>query len=172
MRSTLYDNDVAAEANHVAHGEARGGKSPAVSGGRPRAIGKAIGKILVGATAGADLDSGLKLAAELATSNDAELVVLHVEPPLDARAVFDPDGDRPRPSPVGRLAREFPGLRVRASEARALPLRALCDVAEDEQPDLIVVAQGRARQRRGFLPKRASSALVERAPCAVVLVAA
>ena len=130
-----------------------------------------IGKILVGTTAGGGFDESLKLAAELASSNDAELVVLELAPPIDARDVFDPDGVSRQPSHVRRLESDYPGLRLRTSEARGLPVNTLCDVAEKERPDLLVVAQGR-RRRGALISRRASSALVERAPCSVLLVAA
>lgn len=133
---------------------------------------RTIEKILVGITPGTHFDNGLTLAAQLAVSHDAELVVLEVESSIDARTVFDPDAPPRRSIPVRRLNREFPGLRARASGTRGLPLRALCDVADHEQPDLIVVAHDSSRRRRGFLPRRATAALVRRSPCAVVLVAA
>ena len=116
------------------------------------------------------MDGGLKLAAELARLNEAELVVLELEPPVDARDLFDPDGFRPPSSAVPRLEGEYPGLRLRARAVRGLPLATLCDAAEDERPDLIVVAHGGGRG--GLLSAQASTALVERVPCAVLLVAA
>jgi nucleotide-binding universal stress UspA family protein len=130
-----------------------------------------IDKILVGTAAG-ESGGSLKMAAELATSNDAELVVLELEPIIDARQVFDPAGAPRRPDRAHQLALEYPGLRIRTSEVRSLPLHALCDVAEDEQADLIVVAQGGGRRSGALLSRRASTALVERAPCAVLVVAA
>ena len=130
-----------------------------------------IDKILVGMAAG-ESDGSLTLAAELATSNGAELVVLELEPLVDARHVFDPAGAPRRPSRARQLALEYPGLRVRTSEVRDHPLRALCEIAEDEQADLIVVAHGGSHRSGALLSRRASTALVERAPCAVLLVAA
>jgi nucleotide-binding universal stress UspA family protein len=44
-------------------------------------------------------------------------------------------------------------------------------VAEQEQPDLIVVGQARARRSTAPLSRRASRALVGRSSCAVLLVA-
>ncbi len=136
-----------------------------------------IDKILVGTAANESRET-LKVAAELATSNDAELVVLHVEPLVDARQIFDPEGvparDRSmdhRANPVADLCLQYPGLRVRTSTVQGHPLRVVCDVADSEQPDLIVVGQGRARRSGAPLSRRASRALVERSSCAVLLVA-
>ncbi|MGH9166096.1 MAG: universal stress protein [Acidimicrobiales bacterium] len=47
----------------------------------------------------------------------------------------------------------------------------MCALAESERPDLIVVDQGRRPGGVTVLSRRASQALVERAPCPVRLVA-
>ncbi len=127
-----------------------------------------IEKILVGTMAGDPSAATLELAAELAATHDAELVVLQLQPLIDARQVFDPGGVPAPTSPARRLGEEYPGLRVRTSEVRGQPLRTVCDMAKNERPDLIVVGHGRAG---ALLSRRASNALVERADCAVVLVA-
>jgi nucleotide-binding universal stress UspA family protein len=129
-----------------------------------------IGKILVG-TATNESDETLKVAAELATSNDAELVVLQMEPLVDAREIFDPEGVPGAAGSMADLRLQYPGLRVRTSTVHGYPLRVVCDAAEQEQPDLIVVGQGRARRSSAPLSRRASRALVERSACAVLLVA-
>jgi len=127
-----------------------------------------IEKILVGTMAGDRSAATLELAAELASTHDAELVVLRLQPLIDARRVFDPRSVPVAASPALRLGETYPGLRVRTSEVRGEPLRTVCDMAENERPDLIVVGHGRAG---ALLSRRASNALVERAPCAVLLVA-
>lgn len=137
-----------------------------------------IGKILVGTAANADSDETLNVAAELASTNDAELVVLNLEPLVDARHIFDPDGvpardgsRDDRESSMADLRLRYPSLRVRTSTVHGYPLRVVCDVAEHERPDLIVVGQGRPRRSSALLSRRASRALVERSSCAVLLVA-
>lgn len=130
-----------------------------------------IEKILVGTTAEDAAGASLAMAAELALTHGAELVVLQLEPLIDARRVFDPAGIPARGSRVGRLGHDYPGLRVRASEARGSSLRTVCDVAAEERPDLIVIGHGGARRGQAPLSRRASNALVERAGCAVLLVA-
>ena len=130
-----------------------------------------IGKILVGTAADDESAATMRLAADLAATHDAELVVLRLAPLVDARQVFDPDGVA-KPSKAGpSLGEQYPHLRVRTSEARGDALRTVCQVAEDERPDLIVVGRGSGRRGGSLLSRRASNALAERVPCAVLLVA-
>lgn len=49
-----------------------------------------VQKILVGTDTSAPAELAVEAAADLATSHDAELVVLYVRPRLDVRKVFDP----------------------------------------------------------------------------------
>jgi len=129
-----------------------------------------IAKILVGTAADDESGATLNMAAELAATHHAELVVLRLEPLIDARRVFDPTGI-PAPTTAGQRVRDaYPDLRIRTSDARGDALRTVCEMAETERPDLIVVGHG-ARRGNALLSRRASSALVERAPCAVLLVA-
>jgi len=130
-----------------------------------------IEKILVGTAADDEFGATLELAADLATTHDAELVVLRLEPLIDARRVFDPAGVRGRVGALDRLRDDYPALRIRSSEARGDALRTVCDAAENERPDLIVVGHGRGARGGALLSRRASNALVARAPCAVLLVA-
>jgi nucleotide-binding universal stress UspA family protein len=130
-----------------------------------------FGKILVGTSATADCDETLNVAAELATSNDAELVVLRMEPLVDAREIFDPASVPAGAGGPSELQLRYPGLRVRTSTVQGYPLRIVRDAAASEQPDLIVVGHGRSRHGAAVLSRRASKALVERSSCAVLLVA-
>lgn len=135
-----------------------------------RSWGRDIKKILVGTPLGGGGDAALLAAAALARAQDAELVVLSVEPPLDAREVFDPDGVPVAANHLPRLRREFPAVRIRARSVRGDAVRRMCEVASTEQPDLIVVPHGRAGGH-ALLTRRASRSLAERAPCPVLLVA-
>lgn len=129
-------------------------------------------RILVGTATTSDDGSGaLDTAAALARSYDAELIVLQVEPVIDARQVFDPEGvPEPRNHVLG-LRRDYPELRVRGQRARGSAVRTMCRVAEQERPDLIVVPHEGRTGVGGLLSRRASTALVELAPCPVLLVA-
>ena len=130
-----------------------------------------IQRILVGTGASDDAGPALEAAAELARSYDAELVVLQVEAMIDARHVFDPDGVPEPRNHLVPLRRDYPGLRVRSQRARGNALRTVCEVAEAERPDLIVVQHDRRSRISGLLSRRASSALAQMAHCPVLLVA-
>ena len=127
-------------------------------------------KILVGTTLRRAADPVVQAAAELASTYEAELVVLELEPLLDARNVFHPDGIPEEPTGVVPLDRRYPEVRVRSRRARGDAVTAVCEAAEQEAPDLIVVPRGGGRGD-AFLSRRASSALVSRAACPVLLVA-
>ena len=130
-----------------------------------------IQRILVGTPTSNESPAALEAAAELASSYDAELVVLRVEPEIDARQMFDPDGVPDPTDHVIPLRRRYPGLRVRSHNARGNAVRNVCQVAEDEGSDLIVVPQGRRAGADALFSRRASRVLAERAPCPVLLVA-
>ena len=130
-----------------------------------------ITKILVGTAADDESAASLQLAAELAATHDAELVVLRLQPLIDARRMFDPESVAGPARAGPDVSDDYPDLRVRTSEARGDALRTVCKVAEHERPDLIVVGHNGTRRGNGLLSRRASYALVERAPCAVLLVA-
>lgn len=127
-----------------------------------------IARILVATPTSENGAGALMAAAELAHTHEAELVVLQVAPVLDARSVFDPEGIPDPGRHLVPLRQSFPRLRVRNERAAGNPLRAVCQAAEQQGSDLIVVPQGR---RSGLLSRRASKALLERSPCPVLLVA-
>ena len=129
-----------------------------------------IEKILVGTTADDQDSAALGVAAKLALTHDAELVVLQLAPEIDAREVFDPEGI-PERAGLSRLRQDYPGLRVRTRVATGNALRTVCDTAELENPDWIVVGQGRGGRRGALLSRRAGRALVQRAAGTVLLVA-
>ena len=126
-------------------------------------------RILVGAAASEGSAAVLVAAAQLATTYGAELIVLDVEPVVDARHVFDPEGAPDGPSGVAQIARRFPGLQVRGQRIRGNPVRRVCEIASQEKADIIVLPHG--RRRGGGLSMKASSAVVEMAPCPVMLIA-
>lgn len=129
-----------------------------------------INKILVGTTQMRAADPVVQAAAELASTYEAELVVLELEPLLDARKVFHPDGIPGTPTPVMPLDRRYPDVRVRSRRARGDAVSAVCAAAEQEAPDLIVVPRA-GGHGDAFLSRRASTVLVSRAACPVLLVA-
>jgi nucleotide-binding universal stress UspA family protein len=126
--------------------------------------------ILVGTDTSASADLAVSAAAELATAHDAELLVVYVKPPLDAREVFDP-GKLPDPNGyLARLGERFPDTKVRTREEAGDPAETICDVAEDESVDVIVVGnRGTHGKKRWFLGS-VPNAIVQHAPCSVYIV--
>ena len=127
-----------------------------------------IRRILVGTSEAGQADPAVAAATRLASTFDAELVVLRLEPVIDARRLFDPDG-LPEPPEASTGAVEEASTR-QSVRARGNVVRAVCEAAVREHADLIVLPQGRSVSGR-IMSLRASRAVVERAPCPVVLVA-
>src|SRR5947208_1785654 len=99
-----------------------------------------IQTVLVGADASGPADLAVQAAADLARVCRASLVVVYVKPLLDPGEVFDPDAS---PEPATYLE-ESTALVVGEPAAR------ICDVAEKEKADVIVIG-GRgahSKQRR------------------------
>lgn len=129
-----------------------------------------IQKVLVGTDTSASADLAVQAAADLARAHDAELVVLYVRPPLDAREVFDP---RRMPDPqryLDRVPERFPDVKVRARAEAGDPAETIVDVAQDEAADVIVVGnrgvQGRKRWFLGSVPND----VLQHAPSSVYVV--
>lgn len=129
-----------------------------------------VQRILVGTDTSASADLAVEAAANLARAHEAELVVLYVRPPLDAREVFDP---RKVPDPnryLGTIGGRFPDVRTRTREAAGDPASAICQVAEQEAADVIVVGnRGTHGKRRLFLGSVPNEVL-QQAPTSVYIV--
>jgi nucleotide-binding universal stress UspA family protein len=129
-----------------------------------------IQKIVVGTDTSAAADMAVSEAAELALAHDAELVVLYVRPPIDAREVFDP-GKLPDPAGyLERIAGRFTDVKTRTRIEAGDPAETICDVAHEEGADTIVVgnrgAQGSWWRVRDSVP----NIVVRHAPCSVLIV--
>ncbi len=129
-----------------------------------------IQKVLVGTDTSASADLAVDAAAALAHAHDAELLVLYVKPPLDAREVFDP---AKLPNPTGYLSamrERFPDVKLRTREEPGDPAETINTVAEEEGADVIVVGnRGTHGKKRWFLGS-VPNAVVQRAPCSVFIV--
>lgn len=111
-----------------------------------------IQKILAGTDTSASADLAVEAAADLARAHDAELIVLYVKPPVDAREVFDP-GKLPDPNGyLDRMPERFPGVKIRSRTESGDPAETICEIAEEEQVDAIVVGnRGVHGKKRWFL---------------------
>jgi nucleotide-binding universal stress UspA family protein len=129
-----------------------------------------IKRILVGTDTSASADLAVEHAADLARAHDAELTVLYVRPATDGREVFDPNR---LPDPDGYLARmggRFPRLRVHTLVRAGDPAKQICDVAQSEGSDVIVVGNRGVHGRRRFFAGSVPTEVVHRSPCSVFVV--
>lgn len=129
-----------------------------------------IQKILVGTDTSSAADLAVEAAADLARAHDAELLVLYVKPPIDAREVFDP-GKLPDPNGyLDRMPMRFPGVKVRGRVESGDPAETVCDVAEAEGVDTIVIGnRGTHGKKRWFLGS-VPNGVVQHSPCSVFVV--
>ena len=129
-----------------------------------------IQKVLVGADTTAAADLAVDAAAEMAKAHDAELLVLYVKPPGDARGVVDPDKAPDPDRYLQRVRERFPDVKTRTRLEPGEPAMTLCDVAEEEDSDMIVVGnRGTHEKRRRYL-RSVPNGVVQHAPCAVYIV--
>lgn len=124
----------------------------------------------MGTDTSAAADLAVQAAADLAGAHDAELLVLYVRPPLDAREVFDP-GKLPDPNGyLDRMRVRFPEVKVRTRIATGDPAETICDVAEEEGIDTIVIGnRGTHGKKRWFLGS-VPNGVIQHSPCSVFVV--
>jgi nucleotide-binding universal stress UspA family protein len=129
-----------------------------------------ISKILAGTDTSAAATLAVDEATALAKAHDAELVVLYVRPPLDARQVFDPGGIVDPTAYLDALARRHDRIKLRTREESGDPAETICDVAEEEEADVIVVGNRGTHGRRRWFLGSVPNAVVQHAPCSVMIV--
>jgi nucleotide-binding universal stress UspA family protein len=127
-------------------------------------------KILVGTDTSASADLAVERAAELAGAHDAELLVLYVRPPLDAREVFDPTKLPDPDSYLERMSGRFPEVKIQTREVTGDPAETICDLAEDEGADVIVVGNRGTHGRKRWFLGSVPNAVVQHSPCSVFIV--
>ena len=127
-------------------------------------------KILVGTDASGSADLAVEAAAKLAAAQDAELLVLYVRPPLDAREVFDPAHVPDADAYMTAIRDRYTEVKVRGRFETGDPAETICDVAEEEGADVIVVGnRGTHGKKRWFLGS-VPNAVVQHAPTSVYIV--
>jgi len=129
-----------------------------------------IRSILVGTDTSTAATVAVEEACRLARTHDAELVVLYVRPPIDAREVFDPgrvpDVDRY----FADLAPRLTGVAVRTRREDGDAAETICDVAEQEAVDVIVVGNRGTHGRKRWFLGSVPNAVVQHSPCSVYIV--
>jgi nucleotide-binding universal stress UspA family protein len=127
-------------------------------------------KILVATDASPAADIAVDRAARLAAAQDGELLVLYVRPSLDAREVFSPDSLPDPDAYLGTMAERYSDVKVRTRLESGDPAETICDVAEEEAVEVIVVGnRGTQGKRRWFLGS-VPNAVVQHAPTSVFIV--
>ncbi|MCA1834481.1 MAG: universal stress protein [Actinobacteria bacterium] len=127
-------------------------------------------KILVATDAGAAADLAVQTAAELAKAEDAELLVVFVKPPVDAREVFAPGRMPDADAYLAAIAGRFSDVKTRTRSETGDPAETICEVAEEEGAGVIVIGnRGTHGKRRWFLGS-VPNAVVQHAPCSVYIV--
>ena len=109
-----------------------------------------IQTVLVGADASGPADLAVQAAADLARVCRASLVVVYVKPLLDPGEVFDPDASPEPATYLEEIGQRFSDLEVSTALVVGEPAARICDVAEKEKADVIVIG-GRgahSKQRR------------------------
>jgi nucleotide-binding universal stress UspA family protein len=127
-------------------------------------------KLLAATDTSAAATLAVEEAAAIARAQDAELVVLYVEPPLDARQVFDPSGLPDPDAYLADLERRLGPVVVRTRRASGDPAETICDVAAEEGAQVIIVGNRGTRGRRRWFLGSVPNAIVQHAPCSVLIV--
>lgn len=129
-----------------------------------------IRSILVGTDTSAAATMAVDEAGLLARTHDAELVVLYVRPPVDARQVFDPAAVPDVDGHFEGLSARLEGLRFRTRRESGDAAATICDVAEEEGVDVIVVGNRGVHGRRRWLLGSVPNAVLQHSPCSVFVV--
>jgi nucleotide-binding universal stress UspA family protein len=127
-------------------------------------------RIVVGTDTSGRAELAVEEASRLARLQDAELVVLYIRPPLDAREVFDPEK---APDPEGylrRLRARFSDLPVRTRIEAGDPAEGICWVAREEATELIVVGNRGIDGHGRWFVRSVPARVANRAPCSVYVV--
>jgi len=128
-----------------------------------------IKKVLVGTDTSAAADLAVDAAAELARTNEAELVVVYASGNGGSTA-FDP-GKAPDPvTYLKDISTRFPTVSTSAREHEGDPVEVLCSVAEAEGADVIVVGNRGAHDKRRRYLRSVPNGVVHCAPCSVFVV--
>lgn len=126
--------------------------------------------VLAGTDASAGATMAVVEAAELARSREAELVVLYVRPPLDAREVFRPDELPDVDEHFEDLRRRLAGTSMETRKAAGDPAEVICDTAKELPADVIVVGSRGTRGRTRWFLGSVPNAVIQHSPCSVYVV--
>jgi nucleotide-binding universal stress UspA family protein len=129
-----------------------------------------MGTILVGTDTSAAADLAVEDAARLARDRGAELLVLYVQPGSDLRAVVDPDRAADPDAYLARIPTRFPDVATRTRVERGEPADRICDVAEEELAETIVLGNRGLHGTRWRVRDSVPNMVLRHAPCSVLIV--
>ncbi len=127
-------------------------------------------KILVGTDTSAAADLAVKAAAELASSSDAELLVVQVRSNGAAHDVADPRKSADPDRYLAQMSERFPQVRVRSWAEPGDPAERLVDVAAKERVDTIVVGNRGVHGSWWRVRDSVPNLVLRHAPCSVLIV--
>jgi nucleotide-binding universal stress UspA family protein len=129
-----------------------------------------IKKVLVGTDTSAAADLAVNAAAELARTNEAELIAVYARPSNGASEAFDPGKAPDAERYLRDLSARFPSVSMVARAEAGDPVEVLCSVAEAEGADVIVVGNRGAHDKRRRYLRSVPNGVVHCAPCSVFVV--
>jgi nucleotide-binding universal stress UspA family protein len=129
-----------------------------------------MNKILVGTDTSAAADLAVQSAAELARTNDAELLVLHVRPDSAARDAVDPRKAADPSAYLAEMERRFPSITVRSWSESGDPAERLVAIAEQERVETIVIGNRGTHGSWWRVRDSVPNLVLRHAPCSVMIV--
>jgi nucleotide-binding universal stress UspA family protein len=129
-----------------------------------------MNKILVGTDTSAAADLAVQSAADLARTNDAELLVLHVRPDSAARDAVDPKKAADPSAYLAEMERRFPSITVRSWSESGDPAERLVAIAEQERVETIVIGNRGTHGSWWRVRDSDPNLVLRHAPCSVMIV--
>ena len=129
-----------------------------------------MSKILVGTDTSAAADLAVQEAAELARTNDAELLVLHVRPDSAVRDAVDPKKSADPDGYLAEMERRFPAIPIRSWAELGDPAERLVAVAERERVGTIVLGNRGTHGSWWRVRDSVPNLVLRHAPCSVMIV--
>lgn len=129
-----------------------------------------MNKILVGTDTSAAADLAVQSAAELARTNDAELLVLHVRVGSAARDAVDPKKSADPTGYLAEMERRFPAITVRSLSESGDPAERLVAIAEQERVETIVIGNRGTHGSWWRVRDSVPNLVLRHAPCSVMIV--
>jgi nucleotide-binding universal stress UspA family protein len=129
-----------------------------------------MNKILVGTDTSAAADLAVQSAAELARTNDTELLVLHVRPDSAARDAVDPKKAADPSAYLAEMERRFPSITVRSWSESGDPAERLVAIAEQERVETIVIGNRGTHGSWWRVRDSVPNLVLRHAPCSVMIV--